>query len=345
MSPDCGGAIIVNRRAAWLGALLICGLIAVFLFAIILVPGWLDPPLSAADLSTVMSTQARIQLQQAQSQLANDTRTSLLQAIGGLLVVVGAMATWRQVHISREGQITERLNRAVDQVGSPCVDVRIGGIYALERIARNSPGDRNSVQFILGAFVRNHASWPVGAADGPQHPTDAVDDLIPWLQARAPDVQAAMQVLGNLPPAREKRVLYLSRVDLRSVNLHDAQLTRVQMRHANLARAWMPRAQLDQADMMGTDLRRALLAEAHLARANLSNAYLQGADLRQADLSYADLRGANLHGALLDGAVLAAAQADSSTAWPAEFDVPRRRDLGIVENDKDNSKQPVATKT
>ena len=92
----------------------------------------------------------------------------------GVLVVLGAAATWRQVNVTREGQITERFTRAVDQVGSSNVDVRIGGLYALERIAKNSEADRNSVQFLLGAFVRGHANWPVGTQGGPEHPTATV---------------------------------------------------------------------------------------------------------------------------------------------------------------------------
>lgn len=47
--------------------------------------------------------------------------------------------------ISREGQITERFTKAVDQLGNPNIDVRIGGLYALERIARNLAADRNAI--------------------------------------------------------------------------------------------------------------------------------------------------------------------------------------------------------
>ena len=108
----------MNQRITWLGVLTACGLLAVLLVSIIVIPRWLYPPLSPADLRGIASAQARIQLQQAQSQLANDARSSVLQSLAGLLVVVGAMATWRQVHISREGQITERFTRAVDQLGS-----------------------------------------------------------------------------------------------------------------------------------------------------------------------------------------------------------------------------------
>ena len=43
--------------------------------------------------------------------------------------------------IDRQGQITDRYTKAIDQLGSEKLDVRIGGIYALERIARDSARD------------------------------------------------------------------------------------------------------------------------------------------------------------------------------------------------------------
>jgi hypothetical protein len=148
---------VVDRRAIWLAALTTRGLLLVLLAGIVLATRLLYPPLSAADLRGVASAQVRIQLQQAQSQLANNLRSAVLQGLAGLVVVVGGAAAWWQVHISREGQITERFSKAVDQLGSSNGDVRIGGLYALERIARNSAADRNAILFLLGAFIRTHS--------------------------------------------------------------------------------------------------------------------------------------------------------------------------------------------
>jgi hypothetical protein len=172
----------VDQRTIGLGALTV----AILLISLSLIPRWLYPPLSAADLRSVPSAQARIQLQQAQSQLTNGARSSVLQGLAGLLVVAGALATWQRVHISREGQITDRFTRAIDQLGSENLDVRIGDIYALERIAKNSAEDRSTIQYVLAAFVRHHATWPVGAPDGPEHPTATVDTHLTWLSIRAP---------------------------------------------------------------------------------------------------------------------------------------------------------------
>jgi pentapeptide repeat protein len=315
-------------RAAALAA---GGLLAVLLGAIIVIPRLVDPPISAADLRGIASAQVRIQLQQAQSQLANDTRSVVLQCLAGLVVVAGAAATWWQLHISRDGQITERFTKAVDQLGDPNTVVRIGGLYALERIARNSSSDRNAIQFLLGAFIRTGAPWPVGTPGGPEHPTATVDEDLPWMRVRAADIQAAMGVLGRLPPARDEAVISLSRVDLRSIALRDSRLSGSRFRHANLARSVLDGVWLERSDLTAADLRQASLNRVHMAGANLSRATLKGANLHQADLSKADLRGTDLTDAILDDTVLTDAQADTTTKWPADLDADQRHRRGVIE--------------
>jgi len=144
---------VVNRRAVWLAVLGLSAVLALLFCAVWLIPRLLDPPLGMAALRGVASAQARIQLQQTQSQLANNARSAVLQGLAGLVLVAGAAATWWQVHISRQGQITDRYTKAVDQLASRSVDVRIGSIYAMERIAKNSAADRNAILFLLGAFA------------------------------------------------------------------------------------------------------------------------------------------------------------------------------------------------
>ena len=59
--------------------------------------------------------------------------------------------------VSQEGQITDRFTRAIEQLGAEQLQVRLGGIYALERIARDSPGDHWPIMEVLTAFVRENA--------------------------------------------------------------------------------------------------------------------------------------------------------------------------------------------
>jgi hypothetical protein len=202
----------VRRPPSWLIALAI--VIAVALLGCVLAfPRLLYPPLSAAQLQGVTSADKRIELQQVQDKLQNDARATLLQGAAGLLLVIGAVATWWQLQISREGQLTERFSRSVEQLGSQNEDVRIGAFRTLERIAKDSPKDRNAVQAVIGAYVRKHAPWLVGSLKVPQHPTPTVNKQLPWLEHRCGDIQTAMWVLGGLPPSRDAWELYLSRVD------------------------------------------------------------------------------------------------------------------------------------
>jgi len=49
------------------------------------------------------------------------------------------------------------------------------------------------------------------------------------MRVRAADIQAAMGVLGRLPPSRDEPVISLSRVDLRSIALRDARLSGIKV--------------------------------------------------------------------------------------------------------------------
>ena len=297
-------------RFGWL----VAGLAAllVVLGCVLVLPQWLVEQELGASMRTLTAAE--------RAKAINDVRTTLLQGVGGAAVLVGVFFTYRQLHTSREGQITERFSRAVEHLGSDQEDVQLGGIYTLERIAKDSPEDRRTVQAVLGGYVRTHARWVVGSPEVPQHPTPTVDLQLPWLQYRAPVVQVALSVLGRRPRYRDEMPLNLSRVDLRGAFLSHARLSSAMVRHTNLARAQLVEVQLENADLEDADLRQANLQRARLTGANLRKAYLQDADMRGADLRRADLHGANLHGASLHGALLDSAHADpTTTEWPEGF--------------------------
>src|SRR5262245_35597990 len=62
------------------------------------------------------------------------------------------------LNVGQQGQITERFTKAIEQLGDKeRLMVRLGGIYALERIAKDSASDHWSVMEVLTAFVREQA--------------------------------------------------------------------------------------------------------------------------------------------------------------------------------------------
>ena len=291
--------------------------IAAAFAALLVVPVWLHPPLSNAVLSNVTDAEKRVTLQQAQAQLQNETRATLLQGFAGLVLVVGAFATWRQVNISRHGQITERITRAVDQLAGARMDVRVGGIYALERVAMNSAEDRNSVTAILSAFVRTQVPWTAPNQTSHDHEPVPVDDGPPWAGTRAGDVQIALYVIARRPQPDNTWKPFLSFSDLRHARMGNRDWRGIICAYANLTRAWMPNAGLDDAYLNGSDLRHAHMVGARLVNAKLSGAHLQGADLRNADL-----RGADLTDVCLQDADLTDIHWNQHTRWPLGFTPP-----------------------
>ena len=196
----------------------------------------------------------------------NDVRATLIQALGGAVLLFGLYYTGRTYLLNREGQITERLHRAVDQLGDENLDVRLGGIYALRRIADESKRDHWPIVEVLTVFVRRHAHWK--GRTGGSAPVD---------RTLATDVQAVLTVLGgrNRDHESKDQVLDLSGTDLRCANLTNAHLER--------------------ANLNGAHLERANLNGAHLEGANLVEAFLEGAEFTKAQL------GANLARAHMNG--------------------------------------------
>ena len=314
------------------------GVLAVLLAVVFAGPRLLYPPLPASRFAGVAADK-RIELETNRLKLQNDARATLLQGLAGGVLLLGAYFTYRQLGVTREGQLTDRYTKAVDQLGSDHLDVRVGGIYALERIARDSPPDRATIEEVLTAYVRDHAPWPPPPAPlslraithrlvtlaqrqrsalqrrrakgtaGQTQPGRA-DEQAAESPRPAADVQAAVTVLGRrqLPPDG-LRELDLTRVDLRraalgGANLQDAQLGGANLQDASLDSANLQDARLGGANLQGARLGGANLQDASLVGANLQDALLFGANLQRAWLGGANLQRAQLHGADLQGAWL-----------------------------------------
>ncbi len=79
-------------------------------------------------------------------------RGGLLTLGAGLFAAAALVYTARTFGLSRQGQVTDRYTKAIEQLGSDKPDVRIGGIYALERVARDSARDHPTVLEVLTAL-------------------------------------------------------------------------------------------------------------------------------------------------------------------------------------------------
>ena len=217
---------------------------------------------------------------------ARDAARGRLLTLGAGLLAAGALLfTARNFTLSREGQVTDRYTKAIEQLGSDKLDVRIGGIYALERVARDSAKDHPTIMEVLTAFIREHSRepWPVDSA-GQQGE-----------KKTRPDVQAAVTVAGRRDAKRDILPIDFAGANLAGANLGGTHLAGADLTGTNLAGA----------DLTGANLGGANLGGAKLTRADLTGAKLGGADLTGARLTGADLDGAKLDGANLTQAYFA----------------------------------------
>jgi hypothetical protein len=208
----------------------------------------------------------------------HDDRATLLQSLVGLLALFGAISALRQIRVTREGQITDRYTKAIDQLGNKdALAVRLGGLYALERIARDSVPDRATIAEVLCAYARTA-------------PRPAAATLIS-LSVRAPDVQAAVTILGRW-----------------QARLREAP-PNVALQGADLEGAYFGGAQLQRAHFAGAQLQRANFGSAQLQGAYFGGAQLQGASFIEARLEETSFF-----------PVPGRTQADANTSWPEGFD-------------------------
>jgi hypothetical protein len=82
--------------------------------------------------------------------IAPAARWTRIQEAAGTLAALSTLAvivfTWLSIQqvddehaLTREGQVTDRYNAAVTNIGEDSLEVRLGGIYALQRIMQDPP--------------------------------------------------------------------------------------------------------------------------------------------------------------------------------------------------------------
>ncbi|MFE3109718.1 pentapeptide repeat-containing protein [Kitasatospora indigofera] len=296
------------RRAA-------IALAAVAVFGVVFVLLWRGPWL----LDRVEFSRSDRKLDAPQATVVSGFRTALaafvvaIAGIGGLFFTAKTLRTTQetlahtrakdraQEELTREGQVTDRYVKAVGLLtDEDSATGRLAGVYALQRIMRDSEKDHDTIVQLLAGFVRERSPWPRN--------TGTFRKKIPS------DIQAALTVLATRPDRPEADRIDLSHTDLSGAELAIARLDKATFVGSCLDRASLTGAHLHganfwQASMQrvvadGADLAQAQLLEVDLNTADLTCANLSGASLRQADLRSSYLRSADLTGADLTEARL-----------------------------------------
>jgi len=227
-----------------------------------------------------------------------------------------------QTEADRQRRIVESFTKAVEQLGSDKLEVRVGAIFALERLSKESPDDYWTVMEVLAAFVRDHMRYTTiiarlserayflwlqaGRPEGRSEELWAEAVRLERLEETPTDIAAIFTVIKRRSAEDQEREqdrwFDLSRTYLRKTDLTDVNLKKANFFEAHLEGAALNGAHLEGANLNSASLVGALLLDTHLEGAYLWDAHLEGAILPGAHLEGADLQGAHLEGADLQGA-------------------------------------------
>lgn len=302
-----GGTVRFRKLAAPRDAfknivrLMIVAVAAIVMAGVVL---WLVPTLLIDPLNLVGMTRADAE---------NNIRTALI----GFLVAIGAAGsliyTARTYSLSRESQVTDRFTKAIEQLGHASLGVRLGGLYALSRIARDSSRDAPAVVSVMCQYARAES----------RRPTTPLQQLTGSLKQR----RSLRQLPQSIDPAsgifgmdiRADILEAVSEAALLSQKLPplSLQLTGIRLDGAHLGGMIAYEAALDgssmrQAVLSGADLRQSWIRYSQLQGSWFVEAKLQGAVFSYSRLEGADFRWSHLEGAMFYGASLTDANFDGA---------------------------------
>ena len=232
----------------------------------------------------------------------------------------------KQLAVSEARQITDRFAKAVELLKDSDITVRIGALFALERLAKDSPTDHWTIMELLSRFVTEKSPRSKDSDSSSKLSSDVqaaitiigrrkVDQDPKSLQLNLPNVNLSNAVLNNSDFSNAKLDgIKLTRADLSNANFKEAKFAETHKSSSSLVRGmrintqwWMSyryinkygvadlsHANLYSTNLRGADLLMANLKETQLIRTNLSNSNLISADLTKATVADANFSNADL---------------------------------------------------
>ena len=226
----------------------------------------------------------------------------------GVVAQSQAKAAHGQTETAQQSLLNERYQRGAEMLGSSVLSVRLGGIYALQRLAEEHTEHYHvQVMRLFCAFVRNPPRMRRTRAARKELRPD-VQVVISAIGERSDSAQLLEAEAGFKPDLRssnlenaEMREMIFTGADLQDARIGGADLVRTELSgahlpKANLSRAVLVRANLSDARLTEADLSHARLTRANFSHCKLTDANLAGALLARANFSGADLTDANLAG-------------------------------------------------
>ena len=257
-----------------------------------------------------------------------DLSLAVFACLSGLGAVFGFYTSILRTETQEQGLVTDRINKAVEglgkstDAGEPIIEVRLGALYALERIAKDSFRDHVQIIEILCTYI--HHNSPFSSE----------------LKNPRKDMQAAATIIGRRAkwPNGKKRIkteylIYVGyRIDLAKCDLRGAILVSGYLRGMYFVGANMKGANLSSADAT-----RAIFNDTDLRGAGFQNTKLEGTNFFNANMQDARLPSANLHNAVIRDTNLINADLHFTNMSKAHLDIVSMKGAKINQANLNNT--------
>ena len=202
--------------------------------------------------------------------------------LSGFGAVFGFYTSIIRTETAEQGLITDRLNKAVEGLGKnkenskPVIEVRLGSLYALERIAQDSIRDHIQIMEILCAYIQENS------------PRDFTKDVTKQPEPIRKDIQVALTIIGRRhkwaggEKYLKKETQQNYRLDLRSCDLGRAEIDGTNF----------SKARFDRSVLSCVSINEAILTYASFYDSKLIGSHFWGSDMKYAKFVKADARGA-----------------------------------------------------
>jgi len=189
----------------------------------------------------------------------------IAQIIGGLAIILGLfISNWRaksieqNLRITEDGNITERFNQAITNLASNDLSIRLGGIYALQRIALKSDDDRSSIFEIFCSFIRQRNQNK---------------------QNQIAIIEFDTQVLLNLIFKNNQNIYEGLKADLSGIALDGANFSNAKLIFVDFSNSVLKNSNFQNANIVFTNFMNAKLSKSDFYKARFTNPLFENAIL------------------------------------------------------------------
>ncbi|MFI7119678.1 pentapeptide repeat-containing protein [Amycolatopsis sp. NPDC049868] len=268
---------------------------------------WIGPTL--LDSQTI----GRISDPKEQLNSTNQSRTLILQSFIALAGLATVLYTARNYFLSRSGQASDRLSAATERLSSESRVQRVGAVYALTRLMRDSAVDHRGIVDILSSYIKESVPRTLPQGDDEDSPSD-LEEIIDeedyeYMWYHVPerpelDIDAAIRALIGRPKRYESPWITIGQTRLVGARFLHSEIQNIHLEGADLRGADFVSVRstnfaLHECDLRGVNFSGAVLRTGHFSDSDMRYAYFRWVDFSGSLMGGVDLRGATFSDAIL----------------------------------------------